>query len=357
MACDYTIRLYAPADALGVQEVLRATYGAQAPAQATYEWWAFGCPEATNGAMVAESDGRVVGMQPMEIFAFTDAGMTVKGGVLTGVTVHPDFRRQGIFSALIKACEQEAWRQDAEFVTTMPNERSRPGFHKMGYCDLGRRRFLIRPVDARDFGRKMAGPLSVLGAATGAAFGAVQAVAKRLPRVGESRVSEVRNVDEAIEEIEPIHNSFFPGLRMRRSAAWWRWRYLESPLRRYRLFEARADGQLAGVAATIKDERDGVTITYLMDAAVRTVAALQSLVAAVITSAKADGAQAVAAVVSAPAMVRSLRQSGFWVVPLWAPIKLFYSVARFNPARESQTPAAWRQIENWNQTLGDWDNL
>lgn len=351
------VRRYQRADAAGVRAVLEATYGALAPPQSVSDWWSFGCPETTGGFMVAEVGGRVVGVQPMDLFRFADAETAVTGGLLIGVAVHPEFRRRGIFTALVRGCEEEAWRQGAAFVTTMPNERSRPGFLKMGYADLGRRRLLLKPLDCRALS-KAAIRFPWLHWLVGELTSAVQAVVKPVSRRGAWQVREVGDLPKNLSEIERQHARHFPGLRVQRTATWWRWRYLDSPLRRYRLFEARTSaGEVTGVAAICDEVRDGLRVAYLMDVAAVQPDVVPDLAVTAFEMARDQGAVAAAAVTSSPALSRALRRAGFWMVPMWAPLKRFYSVVRFNPAGEALVSSTWRQIHGWYQTLGDWDNL
>jgi GNAT superfamily N-acetyltransferase len=286
--------------------------------------------------MVAEAGGRIVGAQPMGIFPFSDGGRELKGGLLAGLAVHPDFRRRGICAALVKACEDEAWRQDAWFVTTMPNEKSRPRFHKYSYTDLGRRRLLARLVGAR--GRW------------------VQAVAKRIPARSGFVVNEINDLPAGVETLAREHEQLFPGLRISRAPEWLRWRFLQAPLRDYRLLEARENsGRLAGMAVATLDEREGARVCYLMDLLAREQQALAPMLGALCELARKEHAEIVATVVSLPSLADALRRAGMWLAPAWLPVKRFYSVARFNPERNA--PARWHALGGWHQTLADWDNL
>lgn len=349
----FVIRLFRPNDAPGVRAVLEATYGAKATPAATYNWWSLGFTGATSGFTVAEANEKIVGVQPMEIFPYTDGAKQLKGGVLTGVAVHPDFRRRGIFSALVRGCEAEAWRQGAAFVTSMPNERSQPGFVKMGYTDLGRRQLLVRPLRPCAMGGKA---LPVLGHLAGAAAGLGQSMAKRIPSAKGYSVREINSTDTELELLAQKHDELFPGLRMERNSGWWRWRFLESPLRQYRILEVRTpNAKPVGLAAYALDAREKFKVCYLMDLLVAEEAAVPALVSCVCEKALADGADATAAVVSSQKLANLLSASGFWAMPDWLPIKKFYSVALFNPIQS--TPQNWRTLTGWYQTLADWDNL
>ncbi len=349
----FVIRLFRPSDAPGVRAVLEATYGAKATPAATYNWWSLGFAGATSGFTVAEANGRIVGVQPMEIFTYSDGAKPVKGGVLTGVAVHPDFRRRGIFSALVHGCEAEGWRQGAAFVTSMPNERSRPGFLKIGYADLGQRQLLVRPLQPFAMGGKA---FPILGHLAGTGAALVQSVLKRIPSAKELSVRETSDIGAEVELLRQKHTAIFPGLRMFRTTDWWRWRFLESPLRKYRLLAAQtANGDRAGLAAFTLEARGKFKVCYLMDLLVVNENVVPALVNRTCALAAAEGVDAVVAVVSSKRLAQVLSASGFWAVPAWLPVKRFYSVARFNPNQSA--PVGWQTLAGWYQTLSDWDNL
>lgn len=350
---SFSIRPYQPGDANAVRCVLEATYGEKATPQSVYNWWSFGCPAAYSGFMVAEAAGKIVGVQPMEIFPYNDGNKTLKGAVLTGVAVHPEFRRWGIFTALVKACESAAWTHEAAFVTTMPNERSKPGFLKLGYTDLGQRQLLVRPVQPAAMGAEV---VPFLGNFAGTIAGCVQAVLKPFPTVGDFSFREASTAHPEISSLVPVYEALYPGVRMCRTPEWWQWRYLDAPTRKYRLIEASAaNGKLAGVAVTTTDCRDRFRVCYLMDMVASDERVLAALLHQTCITAREDESHAVAAVVSSPALAEAIRLSGFWSVPGWAPVKKFHSVVRFNPAMI--TKPEWMAIVGWYQTLADWDNL
>lgn len=349
----FRVRRFQRDDAPGVRRVLEATYGGDATPPEVYDWWSFGCPGASSGFMVAESQGSVVGVQPMEIFPYRDGQKSFKGGMLTGVAVHPEFRRRGIFSALVNACEREAWRQGAAFVSTMPNDRSRPGFLKLGYTDLGRRRLLVRLVNPGDMCARSA---PFLGRVIGAAAGCVQAVLKRISAEDGIALRQVNTIAPGVTALALKHETLFPGLRITRSAEWWRWRFLEAPTRRYRIYEATtSSGELAGLAVCTTGWKGRHKVSYLVDMVVSAERVVRAIVNRLCEDAATEGSQALGAVVSSSSLANALSQAGLWIVPAWVPLKRFYSVVRFNPA--SDIPRTWHHINGRDQTLADWDNL
>ncbi len=349
------IRPYQPTDADAVQAVLAATYAERATPRDRYHWWSLGCPVATTGFMVAVAGEKLVGVQPMAIFPYRTTDTRVTGAMLTGVAVHPQWRRRGIFSALLNACEHEAWRQGAAFITTMPNDQSRPGFLKMGYTDLGLRTLLLRPLKPAALGARL---VPVLGWAAGAGAGLLQTRLKPTPPPAPAafHFRDISTLTPLHIQAATQHHALFPGLGIDRSAPWLHWRYRAAPHCPYRLTEATTPhGDLLGWCATRVDTRSRCPITYLLDLAVFSPPAIAPLLHHIIATAAADS-HAVAAVVSSAALAQLLAANGFWRVPSWAPLKRFYSVAKFNPHLPLAAPD-WHGIHGWYQTLADWDNL
>lgn len=352
-ATSVRIRPYTVADKKAVREVLEMAYGARVDPEPVYDWWSMGYLPDSTGYMVADSDGRVVGAQPMDLFAYVDGTTEMLGGLLTGVAVHPNFGRKGIFTALVAACEAEAWRRGAAFVTTMPNDLSRPGFLKMGYVDLGQRRLLVRLLRPGALG---AIHIPLLGYLAGGCAGAVQSLVARPAPMSGVTVREVSGPADSwtrLFERNPVQH---PGLWLKRNARWLEWRYAQMPFRRYRYFEAHTpESGCAGALITTQEVRASTTIAYVMEMAVERDSVVGPLLHGAFTALESDGVHAIAAVVSSATLARSLRAAGFVEIPAWAPIKRFYSVVRFNP--ELPVPAHWQRIDGWQQTLGDWDSL
>ena len=66
---------------------------------------------------------------------------------------HPDFRGQGVFSALTLGALEELRSDGVAFVFNTPNERSRPGYLKMGWQPVGQVRVLARTRSVTAAGR------------------------------------------------------------------------------------------------------------------------------------------------------------------------------------------------------------
>lgn len=308
-----------------VVKILDATYGPSTARAALYEHWNLLCPVAESAFLVAEVGGRVVGAQPMLIHEWVGREAPLRGAVLTGVVVDPEYRRRGLFTALVKACEREAEGTGAAFVMTMPNERSRPGFLRLGWSDLGRRRLLARPA-----------------AFSGAACSGITVLEEAPPEV---------------EDLAGRHQACFGGLSLRRTAAWWQWRFAGLTGRRYVQVAVRdVSGRAVGLAAGAVRASGGIPVGYLVDVLASDRCSLVRVARHLVRALAEAGALAVVSVVSAPPLEEALREAGFFRIWRGLPLKQFHTMARF--LSNGSSPIEHQSTVNaWNLTLGDWDNV
>jgi len=333
------IRSYRAEDAAGVRSVMAASYG----------------PDA-SGFLVAEVSGRIVGLQPMELLPYEWAGRRLTGATLTGVVVHPEFRRRGLFSSLVQACEREAWRRGADFVTTMPNDRSRPGFLKLGYRDPGRRQLLVLPLNGRKLAQRVI-RWPALAALLGFSLKPALYWSHQWLRTPATPLEAIQQAPEDLEEVNEADRQLFPGLRLVRSRSWWDWRYTASP-RCYQMLRLRdAQDGTAGLVVTTMEQRNGFEVGYIMDWLARDAGGVPGLLAGALRQLKGAGAAIAAGVVSSKAQRQALSALGFWSIPGWAPLKRFFTVFRPGPTLDAALTERLGAIASWHQTLGDWDNL
>ncbi len=349
------IRAYRDEDLAELRQLMAAVYGDAAISDEIWRWRHFGLG-GKNGAMVAVDGGAIVGQQPMELYDFHFGGRPVPGAVLTGVMVHPRYRRRGLFGNLVGACEQTAWDNGAAFVTTMPNEQSFPAFMKSGYVDPGLRTLLVRVVDPEPLAVRLRAPPRV--AALGGAVGrlGLAGLASMLRRSRRIRVEHVTGFSEDVDQLFTQFVAGSAGLCQVRSLEWLRWRYERAPLQPPRLFEARENGRLVGWAVSTTEQREGLRVGYLVDILAIDGAARRALILAVSDDLANAGVAIILSVVSNRELIRALVSCLFVPVPRRTAPKKFYTVFKAAPGRRHDL-AALASIGNWYQTLGDWDNI
>jgi predicted N-acetyltransferase YhbS len=94
---------------------------------------------------VACDDGVVVGFRVFMRWAFERDGDVVQAARAVDTATHPDYQGRGIFTRLTMLGLDALRDEGVHFIFNTPNDKSRPGYLKMGWRVLGRPRASIRP--------------------------------------------------------------------------------------------------------------------------------------------------------------------------------------------------------------------
>lgn len=349
------IRKYRPdEDAPRIQSLIDACYGAKGVSMPSFRHWHFGHERMVQGMMVAIDDSSIVGIQPMELLPHHLQGREILAGILTGVMVHPAYRRHGIFTRLIAACEARAWEHGARLVWTMPNDQSYAGFIKMGYKNPGERRLHVwLPDPRRLFARRLPAWL-----ASAVGWG-VRPWLSRLPGIeSEDRAEELDGSDTRLGGVGVGCSQTWSGLIQSRDQAWIDWRFHRPEGTGYRFFgSVDAKQALHGWAATTVEEREGFRVGYLVDWIGENESARRVAGRAALESLNREDVEIVLAAVASRVQQRELQRLGLWRTPRRLAPKRFYTV--FRPAPDL-TETEWnlvRDIRFWYQSFGDWDTI
>ncbi|HEX6230666.1 MAG TPA: GNAT family N-acetyltransferase [Actinomycetota bacterium] len=266
---DVAIRPYADLDEPEVLQLLDTSLGGGPAGRRPpefFRWKHIKNPFGRSLMLVAESEGRIVGLRAFMRWRFVASGRPVRAVRAVDTATHPDHQGRGIFSKLtLEALEMLSG--DADLVFNTPNERSLPGYLKMGWRVVGRLPVRIRVRRPIRFVRGLRstrggdqGPLerfAPVGHDVGELLARHPSIAKLIPElVADSRLTTDRSLD------------------------YLRWRYADAPLLGYRavaetdgrdvhgmgLFRVRARGALteAAVAEVMVREDDRRTATRLL---------------------------------------------------------------------------------------------
>jgi GNAT superfamily N-acetyltransferase len=193
----------------GVLALARRALGWTDDDDAFLTWKHLENPFGASPMWVAEADGRIVGFRTFLRWEFVAAdGRTVRAVRAVDTATDPDHQGQGVFTALTRAAVAELPADGVELVFNTPNEKSLPGYLKMGWSTVGRLAVAIMPTSWRfplvvTRARQAAGRWPVTTSA-GEPAGAVLASS---------------DVDELLDARPTT------GLRTRRDRAFLAWRY------------------------------------------------------------------------------------------------------------------------------------
>jgi GNAT superfamily N-acetyltransferase len=217
---DQRLRKAEPDDRPAIIELCRRSLGwmADDPNEAFFAWKHDENPFGRSPAWVAEDEsGVLVGMRTFLCWRFRRPdGTTFTAVRAVDTATHPDWQGRGIFSRLTLSALDDLRDDGVDCVFNTPNDKSRPGYLKMGWQQVGK-----VPVSVR-----LTGPRSIAklaGARTAAEMWSEESSAG-LP------ASEVLADHDAVEALLA---RIGPGQRITtdRTPAFLHWRYRFGPLR------------------------------------------------------------------------------------------------------------------------------
>lgn len=134
-----TIRPYRDEDEADVLDLIVTAMGPGPLGGRTREFFAWkhlDNPFGRSLLLVAEHEGRIVGLRAFMRWTFRLGDRLVPAVRAVDTATHPDYQGQGIFSRLTLAALDEL-QHGARFVYNTPNQKSRPGYLKMGWEVVG----------------------------------------------------------------------------------------------------------------------------------------------------------------------------------------------------------------------------
>ena len=304
-----------------------------------FTWWFDRNPAGEGIVSLAVDGGEVVGVAAMSFFRTRLNGVEKRLAIPVNVATDSRYRGQGVFSTLEHENEEAAADSGSPLTVTFPNARSHPIFvRRLGWTDLPRLRLWARPLRVSGVVR-----YALRRAGEPGGLRARDLSARTL------RGLEVRPVDRFGQDLDELGQRAAVGYgsHFSRDAAYFNWRYLDSP-RDYRCFGAYRGDELAGVAVVGHTFKHGVSAGFLADlvAAPEDAVAVRALVSRAVAEVK-GGADALV-LLPPPSTVqrRALVRAGF--APTNQKLR-FIGKALHDGVRIDERAAAW------HFTLGDFD--
>jgi GNAT superfamily N-acetyltransferase len=137
---DYQIRPFRDEDEDQVVELLQTTMGDGPTGRRTvdfFRWKHLENPFGPSHMLVAEADRLLIGFRAFMRWRFRANGRVVRAVQAVDTATHPDYQGMGIFSALTRRAV-ESLRDDVDMIYNTPNDKSLPGYLKMGWQTVGR---------------------------------------------------------------------------------------------------------------------------------------------------------------------------------------------------------------------------
>jgi GNAT superfamily N-acetyltransferase len=233
--------------------------------KAEYRWkvvdtpWPPGAPTT----WLADAGGVIAGQYASTAMRFWLHGREWPVVHVCDVMTHPDYRRQGILSALGEAAHR-AWADaGVAFVTGFPHKGWGSRSRYLNWQTMYQGIWMWRPLNVAAF---LPRPLGLLRPPARLADRLFHAAIK-IRATGSAKgvyIEEARQAGEAFDHLWLQLRAEFPALVVR-DAAWLNHRYLQAPMKDYRLFTAVVDGQLCGYAVQRIRRLGDIRVAYLAD--------------------------------------------------------------------------------------------
>lgn len=248
-----TVRRALPSDEQGILALRRATLG-HVPEEHLADFFAWKHrhnPFGTSPTWVAVDSGRIVGLRTFLRWEFDRPGGVVAAVRAVDTATHPEYQGRGIFTRLTLHALEELRGSGVGFVFNTPNDRSRPGYLKMGWQVVGRVPLRARPGSLASVPRILRArqPAEPWSLPTDVGVAASDALADT---IGVERLLAEQSPPARRLQSPPARR-----FRTRRTVAYLRWRYGFDPLG-YRAI--MADAGVAGGVMLFRLRRRGPAV-------------------------------------------------------------------------------------------------
>ena len=141
------LRTASPADLDEIVELMRCSLGEGTVPRTKdfFQWKHFDNPFGRSPILLAEDGGRLVGLRAFLRWELRAPGRTYRAVRAVDTATHPDFRGRGIFKRLTLELVRRMCDERVDFVFNTPNEKSGPGYRKMGWVEVGSIPVWVRP--------------------------------------------------------------------------------------------------------------------------------------------------------------------------------------------------------------------
>jgi predicted N-acetyltransferase YhbS len=145
-AHEARIRPAEPGDLDAILELMSASLGDALPRERDFFTWKHhDNPFGASLVLVAEDDEGLVGLRAMLRWTFQAGDQIVHAARPVDTAVHPRFRRRGLFSSMTRQALAILPDLGVSLVYNTPNDKSRPGYLKLGWEPVGKPTVWVRP--------------------------------------------------------------------------------------------------------------------------------------------------------------------------------------------------------------------
>jgi GNAT superfamily N-acetyltransferase len=331
----FQVREYGPQDEAAVLALLRQSLGDGRAFDRTSAFWHWKHTQNPFGPslMLVAANGHILGLRAFMRWRFRSGERLTPAVRAVDTATHPGARRQGVFAHLTRLAIERAKDEGVALIFNTPNQRSLPGYLKLGWTYVGRVPVLVKLLRPWRVLRRLVGRRATPDAAL-------------LPVVDAEPAGAALSRPVLASLLEASERLTRCGIRTDRTMSFLQWRYGAVPSLHYYVYWKASDPH-AGVTILRPNQRSGLREVMICELLLgtaevgRTLEVLRGLTVAV----EADYLVAHAARRSLT--YRALRRAGFVPVSRLGPHLVVRTLA---PEAASISPAS---AASWDLSLGD----
>ena len=205
-------------------------------------------PAGVSRIWLAEQDGKLVGQYPLILEDMKIGEEIIKGAQLIDTMTHPQYRHQGIFSALGKKALNEIENGETHPVYCFPTQEVYPLHIKSGWFDVCAFQVMVKPFNLKNILRKYFVRNRLLLNIFTAGGNLIIKVFFRTKKVPEEDLSKVRKISRFDDRINGFWNKIsndYDIIRIR-DKEYLNWRYVDVPNSDYAIYVTEEEGKICG---------------------------------------------------------------------------------------------------------------
>lgn len=226
--------------------------------QGKLSWKFLRHPAAKGAVAAAELEGRIVGMIGFAPARLKLGAERIIAHQALDTVVDPVCRGKGVFVKLGRAFYEAAPRWTSEAAFGFPNENAAPGwFGKLEWTRLGTPPFLVKPLNAGYFARRVVGK-------AGALFDALPLSLIGRP-AGAGRAARIERFDQRADALWEAFSAAIP-CAVDRASDYLNWRLFDHPTATYETDAVFEGDTMKAFVTTHLADKHGGRIGYIMEA-------------------------------------------------------------------------------------------
>jgi GNAT superfamily N-acetyltransferase len=333
---ELAFRPATPADEGQILELMKTSLGDASHRRLDYwRWKHVHNPFGPSASLLAFAGEQLVGLRLFMRWMWHARGRDVPSARAVDTATHPDWQGRGIFKRLTLSLLDVVAGDGTRFIFNTPNDKSRPGYLKMGWKSVGRVSMWVRPVASTAWLGALVRPNRPSGAGS-------------MPRPEEGSTPRDLLHDPNIARLCAALPDDAEGLSTRPTAEYLQWRYADVPGIEYEAAWSSSGDEGCALIFRRRDSgrlRELRLCQILVGDGARSRKLGREVLASAIRRASPHYVTAVAA--PGTATQRFLLRAGFLPAPRSGPI------LTVRPVTESIEPPDPLRRASWQLSIGD----